>query len=90
VRGFLIGFVLIAVVILSVLSTRPGGFLNQLRNVARRLKLALVLGGIYLLASAVLRLAFPHSSAVEPVMVALAVALAITFLILGQDRQLER
>jgi hypothetical protein len=90
VRGFLIGFVLIVVVILSVLSARPGGFLNQLRNVARRLKLALVLGGIYLLASAVLRLAFPHGSVVEPIMVALAVALAITFLILSQDRQLER
>jgi uncharacterized membrane protein len=90
VRGFLIGFSLLFFVMVSVLSLRPGGFRNQLRNMARRLKLALLLAGIYLVGSTVLRLAFPNSGAAEVVMVALGAALCVTFLLLSQDRQLER
>ena len=41
---------------LTVLSFRPGGLRRQLRFAARRLRLALVLGGIYVLASTVARL----------------------------------
>jgi uncharacterized membrane protein len=90
VRGFLIGFSLLFFVMVTVLSLRPGGFRNQLRNVARRLKLALLLAGIYLVGSTVLRLAFPNSGTAEVVMVALGAALCVTFLLLSQDRQLER
>ncbi len=89
VRGFVIGVVFVLVLVTSVLTIRPGGLRNQLRNVARRLKLALVLGGIYLLCSAVLRLAFPNNEPAEIAMIALAGVLAITFLVLGQDRQLD-
>jgi uncharacterized membrane protein len=90
VRGFVIGLSLLFFVMVSVLSLRPGGFRNQLRNVARRLKLALLLAGIYLVGSTILRLAFPNSGAAEVVMVALGGALCVTFLLLSQDRQLER
>ena len=89
-RGFFLGVVLIFVLVVSTLSIRPGGLRNQLRNVARRLRLALVLGGIYLLASGVLRLALPGSTAGDAAQVAIAAVLAITFLLLAQERQLEK
>lgn len=89
-KGFLVGVVLIVFVVISVLSIRPGGLRSQLRNVARRLRLALILSGIYLVASAVIRLAFPDTTASEVALVAIAAALAVTFLILGQDRQYDR
>jgi hypothetical protein len=90
VRGLLIGLVLLFVVALSALSLRPGGLRNQFRNMARRLRLALILVGIYLLVSSILRLAFPNSVTAEWAMGAIAVVLGITFVVLGQDRQLQR
>ena len=89
-KGFFLGLVLIVVVIISVLSVRPGGLRSQLRNVARRLRLALILSGVYLATSIVLWLAFPDNTAAEAAMVAIAAALGITFLVLGQDRQYDR
>ena len=89
-KGFFVGIVLIVFIVISVLSIRPGGLRSQLRNVARRLRLALILSGIYLVASAVIRLAFPDNTASEVALVAIAAALAVTFLILGQDRQYDR
>jgi hypothetical protein len=90
VRGFLAGMFLLVFAVVSVLSLRPGGLRNQLRNVARRFKLAMVLAGIYLLCSSALRIAFPNSGMAEIGMVALAGALCITFLVLSSDRPLER
>ena len=81
---------LLVFVVVSALSLRPGGLRNQLRNVARRFKLAMLLTGIYLLCSTVLRIAFPSSGVAEIGMVALAGALCITFLVLSPDRRLER
>lgn len=89
-RGVLIGLVLLFVVAVSVLSLRPGGLRNQFRNMARRLKLALILVGIYLVVSGALRLAFPDSVTAEWAMAGIAVVLGITFVVLGQDRQLQR
>ena len=89
-KGFFVGLILLALVVISVLSIRPGGLRSQLRNVARRLRLALILSGIYLVASTILRLAFPDSTASQGAMIAIAAALAVTFLILGQDRQYDR
>lgn len=89
-RGFIIGLLLLVFVVISVLSIRPGGIRNQLRNVVRRFKLALVLGGVYLLASGVLRLAFPTGNVAEIGMVVAGGALCITFLVLGQDRPLDQ
>ena len=89
-RGFLVGMLLLVFVVVSALSLRPGGLRNQLRNVARRFKLAMLLAGIYLLCSSVLRVLFPTSGIAEIGMVALAAALCITFLVLSPDRPLER
>jgi uncharacterized membrane protein len=90
VRGFLIGMFLLVFGVTSALSLRPGGLRSQLRNVGRRFRLALVLAGIYLAFSTALRVAFPNSGAAEVGMVTLAAALCITFLVLGQDRELDR
>ncbi len=89
-RGFFLGLILLVVLIVSVLSTRTGGLRNQLRNVARRLRLALLLTGIYLVVSTILRVAFPSSTPAEVAMVAIGAGLAITFLVLGQDRPLDQ
>ena len=89
-RGFLLGLVLIPILVIAVLSVRPGGLRNQLRNVGRRLRLALILGGVYLVSSTVLRLLFPGKAAADFAIVAIALVLTAIFIFLGQDRQLER
>jgi hypothetical protein len=90
VRGFVAGMFLIVFVVVSALSLRPGGLRNQLRNVARRFKLAMILTGVYLVCSTVLRLAFPNNNLAEAGMVALAAGLCITFLVLSPDRPLDQ
>jgi uncharacterized membrane protein len=90
VRGFFIGLFLMFFVVVSVLSIRPGGFRHQVRNALRRFKLALTLAGIYLVASTVLRLAFPSSLIAEIGMVGLGAALCITFLLMSGDRPIDQ
>jgi uncharacterized membrane protein len=90
VRGFFIGVFLMFVLLVSVLSARPGGFRYQLRNAARRFKLAMILAGVYLAASTVLRLALPNSGAAEIGLVALGAVLCITFLLMAGDRPLDQ
>jgi hypothetical protein len=89
-RGFALGSVLLVIVVLSVLLGRPGGLRHALRNAARRLRIALLLTGAYLLSSTVLRLAFPNNGLAEAALVVIAAALAITFLIVGQDRPADQ
>ena len=74
---------------ITVLSLRPGGLRKQLRYAARRLRLALVLGGTYVLVSAVVRIAFPEGAVTDWGLPLLAVALAIVFLVLGQNPREE-
>lgn len=89
-RGFLIGLILIPGLVIGVLSLRPGSLRNQFRNMARRLKLALILGGVYLLISAAIRLLAPNGPAGDYAIVAVALVLALVFVLLSQDRQFER
>ena len=74
---------------ITVLSLRPGGLRKQLRYAARRLRLALILGGTYVLISAVVRTAFPEGAVSDWGLPLLAVALAIVFLVLGQNPREE-
>ena len=76
---------LIALVSFTVLSLRPGGLRQQLRYAARRFRLALILGGAYVLTSAVVRIAFPEGLVSDWGLPLLAIALAIVFLVLGQN-----
>lgn len=83
-RGFLIGIALALVTIAGVASV-SGGLRHRLYNAGRRLKLALVLVGIYLLASALVRLTVPASWS-DWGLPSLALLLAVVFVVLGQDR----
>lgn len=84
-RGFLIGLVLLVVLSLSVLSMRRGGLRRQLRFAARRFRLALALAGVYLVCSAVIRIAFPEGPVADFGPPILAVALLAVFMVFGQD-----
>jgi hypothetical protein len=85
VRGFLIGCLLLVVVSLTLLSVRRGGLRRQLRFAARRFRLALALAAVYLVFSAIIRLAFPEGPVADFGPPLLAVILVAAFVIFGQD-----
>jgi hypothetical protein len=84
-RGFLLGLVVFVGLTVTVLSVRPGGLRLQLKLVARRFRIMLVLGGIFVLGSAGIRLAFSSGPLLDFGPVALAAALALGFMIWGRD-----
>jgi hypothetical protein len=84
-RGFLFGLVVIVGLSVTVLSLRPGGIRRQLRFAARRFKLVLILGAVYVVGSAIIRVAFPSGPGSDYGPPALAGVLAIVFVVLGQD-----
>ncbi|MGH7764599.1 MAG: hypothetical protein ACREOM_09315 [Candidatus Dormibacteraceae bacterium] len=84
-RGFLIGLVLVVGLTTTILSLRPGGLRRQLRFAARRLRIAIILGGIYVIASLVIRLVFPTGRVSDYGPAVLAIALAVAFLVLARD-----
>jgi hypothetical protein len=85
VRGFLIGLIFLVGLSVSVLSLRPGGLRRQLRFVARRFRITLVLGGIFIIGSLIIRLAFPDGVVADYGPPALAIVLAVTFIVFGRD-----
>ena len=84
-RGFLIGCLLLVVVSLTLLSVRRGGLRRQLRFAARRFRLALAVAAVYLVFSALVRLAFPEGPVADFGPPLLAVILVAAFVIFGQD-----
>ncbi len=85
-RGVLAGLVLLFGLSLTVLTLRPGGLRRQLPNVARRLRIVLALGGVYVFGSLVVRLLFTTGPVADYAPPALAVALLVAFVILARDR----
>jgi uncharacterized membrane protein len=88
-RGFVIGLVLLVFLSITILSLRPGGMRRQLRFAAKRLRLAIVLGGIYVVATTLVRIFFPDGAVADWGLPALAVVLVITFAVLGQNPAAE-
>ena len=84
-RGFLVGLVLFVVLSVSVLSTRRGGLRRQLRFAARRFRLGLALAGIFLVSSAVIRIAFPDGPVADFGPPTVALVLLAVFVVFGQD-----
>ena len=68
-----------------MLSLRPGGLRKQLAFVARRLRIMLILGGIYVLASTVVKLFAPEGPVAEYAPPILAVGVLIGFLFVARD-----
>jgi hypothetical protein len=85
VRGFLLGFILVIALGVIVLSIRPGGLRRQLRFAARRLRLLLVLGTIYVIGSGVLHAVVPAGPVTDFGPPILACVLLLVFFVLGQD-----
>jgi hypothetical protein len=85
VRGFLLGLVLLSVLAVSVLAFRPGGLRRQLRLVARRFRIVLVLGGAYVFGSLVIRLLFTSGPVNEWGPIALALLLVVVFVFVAAD-----
>jgi len=84
-RAFVFGFVLAVGLSLTILSLRPGGIRRQLRFAARRFRIVLVLGGIYVIGSSILRLAFPQGPVADYGSPALAILVVAVFLVVGRD-----
>ena len=84
-RGFLLGFILVVALGLTILSIRPGGLRRQLRFAARRLRLLIALGAVYVVGSAILRYTFPDGPVADFGPPALALILLGVFFVFGQD-----
>ena len=84
-RGFLLGLVLLVALSLSVLSLRPGGLRRQLRFAARRLRIVLILGGVYVAFSTVVSVFFPNGPIAEYGPPVMALVLLAVFLVAARD-----
>ena len=81
----MLGLLIVVAMSLSILSLRPGGIRRQLRFAARRFRIVLVLGGVYLAGSLIIRLAFPTGPVSDYGLPILAILLAAVFLLVGRD-----
>jgi hypothetical protein len=84
-RGIVFGLVILVGLSLTVLSIRPGGIRKQLGFVARRFRIMLVLGGIFVAGSSIIRFEAPQGVIADYGPAALAVVLAGIFLVVGRD-----
>ncbi len=69
----------------TILSLRPGGIRQQLRFAARRFRIVLALGGIFLLGSSIIRIFLRDGAVVDWGPPALALVLGGVFVVLAQD-----
>lgn len=84
-RAVFFGAILALALSLSILSLRPGGIRRQLRLVARRFRIVIVLLGLYAFGSLIIRLVFPSGPVADWGPPAMATALAVVFVVVGQD-----
>jgi hypothetical protein len=84
-RAIVAGLVLMAALSLIVLSIRPGGLRRQLRMAARRFRLVLLLGGIYLILSTAIRIFVQGGWVADYGPAAIALVLGAAFLVMAQD-----
>jgi len=84
-RGFYFGLVMLLVLGVTVLSFRPGGIRKQVRFVARRFRIMLVLGGVFVAGSTIIRFAAPEGAIADYGPPSLALVLAAVFMIVGRD-----
>ncbi|MDQ6919698.1 MAG: hypothetical protein M3Z98_10110 [Candidatus Dormibacteraeota bacterium] len=84
-RGFFAGLVLVPLLVVAVLSIRPGGLRRQLSLAGRRLRVLLTLAGAYFICAAIIRLVFPSGPVSDYGPPAVAIVLAAAYLVLAQD-----
>lgn len=86
-RGPALGLLVLLLLSLTVLSIRPGGLRRQLQLVSRRFRIVLVLGGVYVFGTLVIRVWFTSGPVADYGPIALAVALGLVFLFVAGDPQ---
>jgi hypothetical protein len=84
-RGLAAGFIVLFGLALTVLTVRPGGLRRQLPLVARRFRIVLVLGGVYVFGSLAIRLIFTTGPIADWAPPALAVVLLVIFAFVARD-----
>lgn len=84
-KALLLGVVVAPAAIILILSIRPGGLRQQLRMAGRRLRLALVLAGVYLALALGLRIVFSQSAVETWGTLGVALVLALVFIVLAAD-----
>jgi hypothetical protein len=84
-RAIVEGFVLMVALSVIVLSIRRGGLRQQLRLAARRLRLVLLFGGVYLVLSTAIRVFFSNGWVSDYGPLAIALVLAVALLVMAQD-----
>ncbi|HEY8679909.1 MAG TPA: hypothetical protein VIN01_02540 [Candidatus Dormibacteraeota bacterium] len=84
-RGFVAGLLLVPLLVIAVLSLRPGGLRRQLSLAGRRFRILLTLAGAYFVCAAIIRLAFPSGPVSDYGPPVVAVVLAAAYLALAQD-----
>jgi hypothetical protein len=85
VRGFVFGLLVIFFLAGTILAIRPGGLRRQLKLVARRFRIMLVLGGVFVFGSLAIRVAFPSGPVADFGPIVLAIGVVIGFIIWGRD-----
>jgi hypothetical protein len=85
VRGFVFGILLLVLLTTTILSLRPGGIRRQLRFAARRLRIVLLLGGVYVVGSTIIRISFPSGPVSDYGPPAIAIVLFAVFLVVARD-----
>jgi hypothetical protein len=85
VRGFVAGLLLVPLLVIAVLSFRPGGLRRQLSMAGRRFRILLTLAGAYFVCAAIIRFAFPSGPVSDYGPPAVAFVLAAAYLVLAQD-----
>jgi hypothetical protein len=84
-RAFVLGLLVLVLLSLTVLSIRPGGLRRQLRQVGRRFRLVLLLGGVYVVVSTVIRVFFTAGFVADYGPAMAAIVLGAVFVVLAQD-----
>jgi len=84
-RGFVLGLFLIIAASVTILAMRPGGLRRQLSLAARRFRIFLALGGLYLVGSGAIRLVFPSGPFSDYGPAGLALVLVVVFLLIARD-----
>ena len=79
------GLLLVPLLVVAVLSVRPGGLRRQLKMAGRRFRILLTLAGAYFVCAAIIRIAFPSGPVSDYGPPAVAIVLAATYLVLAQD-----
>jgi hypothetical protein len=90
VRAIFIGALVALFFSLTILWLRPGGIRRQLRLVARRFRIVLVLLGVYLFGSLIIRLVFQSGPVLDWGPPVLALLVAVVFVVVGQDPKESR